>query len=125
MWQDLAVSLQRLQLDLPGEVLASHPSQLRMGLSNSVIDHSVSKRLLTCAVAALRAHGMIIYYRCSIIEQAFNKHQFVLGSSGCHVQLTNRDTSSMELYSRLGFIELKNVSKEQLCQDVVYFGRIF
>lgn len=101
--KDLAISLQRLQLDLPADVLTSHPSQLRMGLSNSVIDHSVSKRLLTCAVAALRANG----------------------SSGCHVQLTNRDSSSMELYSRLGFIELKNVSKEQLCEDVVYFGRIF
>lgn len=57
-FQDLTVKLQRLQTDdLPDALLTYHPSQLKIWLSDSVIDHSVSKRLLTCAVAALRAHG--------------------------------------------------------------------
>lgn len=56
--QDLATKLQRLHTeDLPDALLTYHPSQLKMWLSDTVIDHSVSKRLLTCAVAALRAHG--------------------------------------------------------------------
>nr|CAG4646837.1 EOG090X01OH [Megafenestra aurita]SVE92239.1 EOG090X01OH [Megafenestra aurita] len=97
--KDLTVKLQRLQTeDLPDALLTYHPSQLKMWLSDSIIDHSVSKRLLTCAVAALRAHG----------------------SSGCHVH--DVDVFSMEFYSRLGFVELKNITHGQ---DVVFFGRIF
>nr|SVE78081.1 EOG090X01OH [Daphnia lumholtzi] len=97
--KDLATKLQRLHTnDLPDALLTYHPSQLKMWLSDTVIDHSVSKRLLTCAVAALRAHG----------------------SSGCHVY--DVDVCSMEFYSRLGFVELKNVTHDQ---DVMYFGRIF
>jgi hypothetical protein len=44
----------------------------------------------------------------------------LLGSSGCHVY--DVDVFSMEFYSRLGFVELKNVTH---VQDVMYFGRIF
>nr|SVE74972.1 EOG090X01OH [Daphnia dolichocephala] len=97
--KDLAAKLQQLHTeDLPDALLTYHPSQLKMWLSDTVIDHSVSKRLLTCAVAALRAHG----------------------SSGCHVY--DVDVCSVEFYSRLGFVELKNVTHGQ---DVMYFGRIF
>nr|CAG4636800.1 EOG090X01OH [Ceriodaphnia reticulata]SVE72785.1 EOG090X01OH [Ceriodaphnia reticulata] len=97
--KDLTVKLQRLHSeDLPDALLTYHPSQLKMWLSDTVIDHSVSKRLLTCAVAALRAHG----------------------SSGCHVY--DVDVFSMDFYSRLGFVELKNVTHDQ---EIVYFGRIF
>nr|SVE83515.1 EOG090X01OH [Daphnia pulex] len=97
--KDLAAKLRKLHTeDLPDALLTYHPSQLKMWLSDTVIDHSVSKRLLTCAVAALRAHG----------------------SSGCHVY--DVDVFSMEFYSRLGFVELKNVTH---VEDVMYFGRIF
>ena len=51
------MSVQRLQNDLPEALFAYHPSQLKMSMSDEVVDHSVSKRLLTCVVAALRAHG--------------------------------------------------------------------
>ena len=55
--QGLATTLQDMESDLPASLLAYHPSQLRLGLSDSIIDNSVSKRLLACVVAALRANG--------------------------------------------------------------------
>lgn len=45
---------------------------------------------------------------------------YLPGSSGCHVY--DVDVFSMDFYSRLGFVELKNVTRDQ---EVVYFGRIF
>lgn len=35
----------------------SHPSSMICGILPSVLDHSVSKRLVTCLLAALRANG--------------------------------------------------------------------
>lgn len=111
--------MQRLQIDeLPDALHTYHPSQLKMWLSDSVVDHSVSKRLLTCAVAALRSNGSLNK------SQNRNRIKTVLdcwtGSSGCHVY--DVDVFSMEFYSRLGFVELKNLTPSQ---EVVYFGRIF
>ena len=67
--QDLAVCLQRLQSNLPDTLLTYHPSQLKIRLLDSVIDNSVSKRLLTCAVAALRAHGKASSDKITIVLQ--------------------------------------------------------
>lgn len=46
----------------------------------------------------------------------------LVGSSGCHVY--DVDVFSTEFYSRLGFVELKNV-EQQGQQEIVYYGRIF
>lgn len=58
----MSFKLQCMQLDnhLNENLLTYYPSQLRMELSASVTDHSVSKRLLTCVLAALRAHGSFL-----------------------------------------------------------------
>nr|CAG4638272.1 EOG090X01OH [Cyclestheria hislopi] len=98
--KELAMTFHRLTIDLPETLLSYHPSQLKMGLLDSVIDNSVPKRLMTCIVAALRAHG----------------------SSGCYVEVTPIDALSMDFYSRLGFMEVKNIKHSQ---EVGYFGRIF
>ncbi|CAB3372754.1 Hypothetical predicted protein [Cloeon dipterum] len=85
--------------DLP-DVLASHNSSvITTALLTSVLDQSVSKRLMTCIFAALRANG----------------------SLGCHVEIKTSEKYLHEFYSKLGFAEI--------CQgqypDTVFLGRSF
>nr|CAG4651614.1 EOG090X01OH [Triops cancriformis] len=79
-----------------------HPSQLSVGLLSSIGDQSVAKRLVTCVVAALRAHG----------------------SSGCHVEVELEDTTAVEFYGKLGFMEIKReIGNREDSKS--YFGRVF
>ncbi|GLV34255.1 O-GlcNAcase [Carabus blaptoides fortunei] len=60
-----------------------HPSVMCCSLLASVLDQSVSKRLVTCLLAALRANG----------------------SFGVHVYMQNNDTNTRAFYGKLGFVE--------------------
>lgn len=102
-------------------LVAQHPSQLKLGLSNAVMDNSVSKRLLACVVAALRANGKLISNFGRYLFMINTSGILSVGSTGCHVHMTSTDALSMDFYNRLGFTEVKNLRSEQ----EVYLGRIF
>jgi protein O-GlcNAcase/histone acetyltransferase len=70
--------------EVPDEIVASHPAELRVALMVSLMDQSVSKRLLTCILAALRANGIF----------------------GCFVEVSPNDKYFIEFYKKLGFTEL-------------------
>nr|XP_023023650.1 protein O-GlcNAcase [Leptinotarsa decemlineata] len=61
----------------------SHPSSMICSLLPSVLDQSVSKRLVTCLLASLRANG----------------------SFGVHVVMNVTDSYTHAFYGKLGFIE--------------------
>lgn len=43
--------------EIPADVLANHPAELKFMVLTPLIDPSVPKRLVTCILAALRANG--------------------------------------------------------------------
>ncbi|XP_011495970.1 PREDICTED: protein O-GlcNAcase isoform X1 [Ceratosolen solmsi marchali] len=70
--------------DVPEQLCRQHPSKLICSLLPIVFDHSVSKRLITCTLAALRANG----------------------SFGVHTTMSISDKDTRDFYVRLGFIDL-------------------
>ncbi|XP_058799947.1 protein O-GlcNAcase isoform X2 [Phymastichus coffea] len=70
--------------DVPEQLCRQHPSKLVCGLLPIVTDQSVSKRLVTCILAALRANG----------------------SFGAHTTMSVNDKETHEFFVRLGFIDI-------------------
>ncbi|GLG94788.1 Uncharacterized protein GBIM_01914 [Gryllus bimaculatus] len=85
--------------DVPDAIHSHHPSVMCCSLLTSVLDQSISKRLVTCLLAALRANG----------------------SFGVYVPVSAKDRFMLEFYGKLGFLELS----PGLSVDVVYLGRVF
>ncbi|XP_044726786.1 protein O-GlcNAcase isoform X2 [Chrysoperla carnea] len=90
-----------------------HPSEMICSLLPSVLDQSISKRLVTCLLAALRANGF--YSAEKISNWQFN------WSFGVHVSIPQTDTYTHSLYSKLGFVEI--IQDNSLGRT--YMGRIF
>ncbi|KAK3932161.1 Protein O-GlcNAcase [Frankliniella fusca] len=71
-------------LEVPEQILSSHPGFINCGILPSVQDPSALKRLVVCTLAAMRANGCF----------------------GVHTALLSSDQISLELYGRLGFVDL-------------------
>ncbi|CAH1990493.1 unnamed protein product [Acanthoscelides obtectus] len=85
-----------------GEVYVSspsHPSSMVCSLLSSILDQSVSKRLVTCLLAALRANG----------------------SFGVHVIMDANDNYTHAFYGKLGFIE----NTHEAIKGKIVMGRTF
>ncbi|XP_017770301.1 PREDICTED: protein O-GlcNAcase isoform X2 [Nicrophorus vespilloides] len=77
----------------------THPSTMICSLLPSVLDQSVSKRLVTCLLAALRANG----------------------SFGVHVIMNSTDSYTHAFYGKLGFIE----NSHEAIKGKIVMGRTF
>ncbi|XP_071513082.1 protein O-GlcNAcase isoform X1 [Panulirus ornatus] len=81
----------------PKALVASHPAKVSFACLLSVIDESISKRLLTCMLASVRARGIF----------------------GGHCSVSVGEKQILELYSRHGFLEVTTQS------TTLYLGRSF
>lgn len=86
---------------VPDIVYKHHPSRVTMSMLPSIIDSSVSKRLLACVLAALKANG----------------------SHGVFSQVTMGDKNVVEFYTKLGFLEI--ALPDFLHDDTFFLGRTF
>ncbi|XP_022912633.2 protein O-GlcNAcase isoform X1 [Onthophagus taurus] len=77
----------------------THPSSMICSLLPSVLDQSVSKRLVTCLLAALRANG----------------------SFGVHVIMNTNDSYTHAFYGKLGFVE----NTHEAIKGKIVMGRTF
>lgn len=87
--------------ECPNEVLAAHPSIMTCCVLKSelIVDQSVSKRLATVLLAALRSNR----------------------SFGVHVCINQTDSYMFQFYSKLGFLEIHQDS----VNSRIYLGRSF
>ncbi|CAH1154331.1 unnamed protein product [Phaedon cochleariae] len=79
--------------------IPTHPSSMICSLLPSVLDQSVSKRLVTCLLAALRANG----------------------SFGVHVVMNITDSYTHAFYGKLGFVE----NTQETIKGKIVMGRTF
>ena len=88
----------------PGEdVYQRYPSVLRLDiLASRLTDPAVPRRLLACALCALKAAG----------------------SCGVHTELNAGDEFMADVYAKLGFITVGTES-EKSSEDMIYMGRLF
>ncbi|KAJ3642974.1 hypothetical protein Zmor_025718 [Zophobas morio] len=77
----------------------THPSSMICSILPSVLDQSVSKRLVTCLLAALRANG----------------------SFGVHVVMNSTDSYTHAFYGKLGFVE----NTHEAIKGKIVMGRTF
>ncbi|XP_018562788.1 protein O-GlcNAcase isoform X2 [Anoplophora glabripennis] len=88
--------------DFKDEIYVSsptHPSSMICSLLPSIMDQSVSKRLVTCLLAALRANG----------------------SFGVHVVMNVTDSYTHAFYGKLGFVE----NTHEAIKGKIVMGRTF
>jgi len=55
----MLTSIQSDLPEVPEDILTVHPAELRVALLAPLVDPSVSKRLMTCVLAAFRANGKL------------------------------------------------------------------
>lgn len=96
----------------------THPSSMICSLLPSVMDQSVSKRLVTCLLAALRANGMCIFGFCG---RLFNFFYLFSGSFGVHVVMNAADSYTHAFYGKLGFVE----NTHEAIKGKIVMGRTF
>lgn len=84
----------------------------------SVLDQSVSKRLVTCLLAALRANGE--FFLCFLNLKPIIWLSFQ-GSFGVHVVMNSMDSYTHAFYGKLGFVE--NV--QDAIKGKIVMGRTF
>ncbi|XP_076265863.1 O-GlcNAcase isoform X3 [Rhynchophorus ferrugineus] len=77
----------------------THPSSMICSILPSVLDQSVSKRLVTCLLAALRANGVF----------------------GVHVVMNVQDSYTHSFYGKLGFVE----NTHEAIKGKIVMGRTF
>ena len=88
----------------PGEeVYHRYPSVLRLDiLASRLTDPAVPRRLLACALCALKAAG----------------------SYGAHTELNAGDEFMADIYAKLGFVTTGSES-DKSSEDMIYMGRQF
>lgn len=86
---------------VPESLSLLYPASIRIDfIPPRVIDHSVPKRLLACAMAALKTNGAV----------------------GIHVEMNIGDKSMIDHYRGLGFAQL--MVPDMKSEEVVYLGRM-
>ncbi|XP_042220169.1 protein O-GlcNAcase-like isoform X2 [Homarus americanus] len=95
--EELLVSLASEPQPPPKALVASHPIAVSLSCLFSLNDESISKRLLTCMLASVRARGMF----------------------AGHCSVSVGEKNNLELYSRHGFLEVTTQS------TTLYLGRSF
>lgn len=99
--EEIMSSFHARAVKVPEVVYKHHPSRVTMSILPSIMDSSVSKRLLACVLAALKANG----------------------SHGVFSQVTAGDKNVVEFYTKLGFLEI--ALPEFLDDDIFFLGRTF
>ncbi|KAK0083408.1 hypothetical protein PV325_008833 [Microctonus aethiopoides] len=87
--------------EISEQLCRQHPSQMMCSILSSVVDQSISKRLITCVLAALRANG----------------------SFGVHTMISSLDKESHEFYGKLGFVDYNQEQDES--RRVIIMHRSF
>jgi len=82
--KDVISSVHSDMRTIPEDILATHPAELRFSIIAPLADPSVSKRLLTCILAALRANGVF----------------------GCFVEVSSQEEYFRAFFRKLGFVDL-------------------
>lgn len=85
----------------------------------SVLDQSVSKRLVTCLLGALRANGKNLTIKLFLIN--FIVLVCVLGAFGVHVVMNSSDSYTHAFYGKLGFVE----NTQDAVKGKIVMGRTF
>ncbi|KAK3094526.1 hypothetical protein FSP39_002884 [Pinctada imbricata] len=97
---EVIMSFHNKQREVPESVLQRYPSIVRVDfIPPRVEDYSVPKRLLACALTALKTRGSI----------------------GVHVEMNVGDKCMIDHYQRMGFLP---IATDSTCDDVVYLGRL-
>lgn len=99
--EEIMSSFHSRAVKVPDIVYKHHPSRVTMSMLPSIMDSSVSKRLLACVLAALKANG----------------------SHGVFSQVTVGDKNVIDFYTKLGFLEI--ALPDFLSDDVFFLGRTF
>ncbi|XP_037504364.1 protein O-GlcNAcase isoform X2 [Rhipicephalus sanguineus] len=99
--EEIMNSFHSRAVKVPDIVYKHHPSRVTISMLPSIIDSSVSKRLLACVLAALKANG----------------------SHGVFSQVTMGDKNVVEFYTKLGFLEI--ALPDFLHDDTFFLGRTF
>ncbi|XP_065287323.1 protein O-GlcNAcase isoform X2 [Dermacentor albipictus] len=99
--EEIMSSFHSRAVKVPDIVYKHHPSRVTMSMLPSIMDSSVSKRLLACVLAALKANG----------------------SHGVFSQVTVGDKNVVDFYTKLGFLEI--ALPDFLSDDVFFLGRTF
>ncbi|XP_075532915.1 O-GlcNAcase isoform X2 [Dermacentor variabilis] len=99
--EEIMNSFHARAVKVPDIVYKHHPSRVTMSILPSIMDSSVSKRLLACVLAALKANG----------------------SHGVFSQVTVGDKNVVDFYTKLGFLEI--ALPDFLSDDVFFLGRTF
>ncbi|XP_076437462.1 protein O-GlcNAcase-like [Babylonia areolata] len=98
--EEMMVSFHTEPLAVKEAVYLSYPSVLRLDvLVSRMYDPAVPRRLLACALCALKA----------------------VGSRGVHTKLNSGDKFMMDFYSKLGFFAVTTTEDDP---DVLYMGRL-
>ncbi|KAG0725771.1 Protein O-GlcNAcase [Chionoecetes opilio] len=95
--EELLVTLSQEPLPPPKALGASHPSRVTLCCLPTVTDEAISKRLLTCLLASIRARGVF----------------------GGHCCINVGEKLTLDLYSRHGFLEVVTQA------TTLYMGRSF
>jgi len=107
--------------------LSQHQSVMTYATLPVNNDSSVSKRLIICLLAALRANGINITTNFIIfIKFKYLIYLYVnssVGSFGVHVPLRTKDQQTLEFYTKLGFMEISQGPDPNT--GFTYLGRVF
>lgn len=99
--EEVMSSFHTRPIAVPDIVYKHHPSRVTMSMLPSIVDSSVSKRLLACVLAALKANG----------------------SHGVFSEVTVGDKNVIDFYTKLGFLEI--ALPDFLSDDIFFLGRTF
>ncbi|XP_029850217.3 protein O-GlcNAcase isoform X1 [Ixodes scapularis] len=99
--EEIMSSFHAHPVTVPDVVYKHHPSRVTMSMLPSILDPSVSKRLLACVLAALKANG----------------------SHGVFSEVTVGDKNIVDFYTKLGFLEI--ALPDFLNDEVFFLGRTF
>lgn len=99
--EEIVNSFHAHPITVPDVVYKHHPSRVTMSMLPSILDPSVSKRLLACVLAALKANG----------------------SHGVFSEVTVGDKNIVDFYTKLGFLEI--ALPDFLNDEVFFLGRTF
>ncbi|KAK7484918.1 hypothetical protein BaRGS_00023838 [Batillaria attramentaria] len=99
--EEVMVTFHDESLEVKEEIHRCYPSVLRLDvLPNRMCDSAVPRRLLACALCALKGAG----------------------SRGVHTKLNSSDKYMIDFYAKLGFFPIATTEAPSL--DVVYMGRL-
>ncbi|GAB6025437.1 hypothetical protein CHUAL_011182 [Chamberlinius hualienensis] len=97
----LVANFHNYNAHVPEDVHKHFPSLVKVSISPSVSDSSIIKKLVSCTFAALKSNG----------------------SFGAYCEVNFGDLEAIDLYTKLGFLEISHSDKSN--DSVINYGRAF